>query len=467
MTFRLYDSATRSMRDLEPVVPGVVSIYHCGLTVQSSPHLGHLRKEVVFDVLRRWLTVSGYQVNIVANVTDIDDKILAKSAEAGVPWFAHAYHFERELHEAYAALGCEPPTYEPRATGHVPEMLELVAELIEKGHAYAAADESGDVYFDVKSWPAYGELSNQRVDDMVPAEDSDPRGKRDPRDFALWKGYKESEPYTASWPSPWGRGRPGWHLECSAMAMKYLGTEFDIHGGGLDLRFPHHENELAQARAAGYPFAKYWMHNAFVTAAGEKMSKSLTNGARVTDVTQQYPARAVRFYLAVPHYRSAIEYSGDSLKEATASLSRIDGFVDRAIELVGNLDTSYELLPAGFVAALDDDLATSTAMAEVYEQVKVGNQALTAGDADAVKAALVAVQSMLDVFGLRADDPAWVAGGDARLRPILDGVVSELLAQRTAARARKDFAASDAIRDRLTSLGISVEDTPTGPRWSI
>jgi cysteinyl-tRNA synthetase len=251
------------------------------------------------------------------------------------------------------------------------------------------------------------------------------------------------------------------------MAMKYLGTEFDIHGGGLDLRFPHHENELAQARAAGYPFAKYWMHNAFVTAAGEKMSKSLTNGARVKDVTQQYPARAVRFYLAVPHYRSAIEYSGDSLTEATASLARIDGFVDRAIETVGRAETSYDILPAGFVAALDDDLATSTAMAEVYEQVKLGNQALTAGDADAVKSALVAVQSMLDVFGLRADDPAWVAGGDARLRPILDGVVSELLAQRTAARGRKDFAASDAIRDRLTSLGISVEDTPTGPRWSI
>ena len=324
-----------------------------------------------------------------------------------------------------------------------------------------------NVYFDVKSWPSYGELSNQRVDEMVPAEDSDPRGKRDPRDFALWKGYKESEPITASWPSPWGRGRPGWHLECSAMAMKYLGSEFDIHGGGLDLRFPHHENELAQARAAGYPFAKYWMHNAFVTAAGEKMSKSLTNGARVTDVTQQYPARAVRFYLAVPHYRSAIEYSGDSLTEATASLSRIDGFVDRAIETVGQVETSYDILPAGFVAALEEDLATSTAMAEVYEQVKVGNQALTAGDADAVKSALVAVQSMLDVFGLRADDQAWVAGGDARLRPILDGVVSELLAQRAAARGRKDFAASDAIRDRLTSLGISVEDTPTGPRWSI
>ncbi|MHB1008821.1 MAG: cysteine--tRNA ligase [Propionibacteriaceae bacterium] len=467
MTFRLYDSATREVRDLETVVPGRVSIYHCGLTVQSSPHLGHIRKEVVFDVLRRWLTASGLHVTVVANVTDIDDKILAKSAEAGVPWFAHAYTFERELHKAYRALGCEQPTYEPRATGHIPEMLTMVSELIERGHAYVATDGSGDVYFDVLSWPSYGELSHQRVDDMVPAEDSDPRGKRDPRDFALWKGYKPTEPVTASWPAPWGRGRPGWHLECSAMAIKYLGDEFDIHGGGIDLRFPHHENELAQARASGHPFARYWMHNAWVTAAGEKMSKSLLNGALVSEVTAQYPARAVRFYLAVPHYRSSIEYSSESLKEATASLARIDGFVDRAVELVGGVETSYETLPAGFVAALDDDLGTSTAMAEVYELVRVGNQALTADDADAVRSALVSVQSMLDVFGLRADDPVWQGGDDARLRPILDGVIAELLEQRQAARARKDFAAADSIRNRLTGLGVVVEDTPNGPRWSV
>jgi cysteinyl-tRNA synthetase len=467
VTFRLYDSATHEVTDLDPVVPGQVSIYHCGLTVQSAPHLGHIRKEVVFDVLRRWLEISGFHVTVVANVTDIDDKILAKSAEAGVPWFAHAYRFERELHRAYAALGCAEPTYEPRATGHIPEMVEMVSDLIDAGHAYVAADDSGDVYFDVKSWPSYGELSHQRVDDMVPAEDSDPRGKRDPRDFALWKGYKPSEPITASWPAPWGRGRPGWHLECSAMAIKYLGDEFDIHGGGIDLRFPHHENELAQARASGHPFARHWMHNAWVTAAGEKMSKSLLNGALVSEVTAEYPARAVRFYLAVPHYRSSIEYSSDSLTEATASLGRIDGFVDRAVELVGQVETAYETLPASFVDAFNDDLGTSTAMADVYEWVRVGNQALTAGDADAVKTALVAVQSMLDVFGLRADDAAWAGSGDSRLRPILDGVISELLAQRQAARARKDFAAADAIRDRLTSLGVSVEDTPNGPRWSL
>ena len=317
-----------------------MSIYHCGLTVQAAPHLGHIRKEVVFDVLRRWLTWSGYQVTVIANVTDIDDKILIKSAEEGVPWFAHAYRYERELHDAYAALGCEPPTYEPRATGHVPEMIEMIKVLIDRGHAYPAADGSGDVYFDVRSWPAYGCLSRQRIADMEPAGDADPRGKRDPRDFALWKGHKEGEPETASWVTPWGRGRPGWHLECSAMAGKYLGDEFDIHGGGLDLRFPHHENELAQSTAAGQQFARFWMHNALLTAAGEKMSKSLGNGALVSEVIKRFPARAVRLYLVQPHYRSTIEYSDDSIAESATALARIDNFVTRATEVVGATPTS-------------------------------------------------------------------------------------------------------------------------------
>ena len=272
---------------------------------------------------------------MIANVTDIDDKILIKSAEEGVPWFAHAYRYERELHDAYAALGCEPPTYEPRATGHVPEMIEMIKVLIDRGHAYPAADGSGDVYFDVRSWPAYGCLSRQKIADMEPAGDADPRGKRDPRDFALWKGHKEGEPDTASWVTPWGRGRPGWHLECSAMAGKYLGDEFDIHGGGLDLRFPHHENELAQSTAAGQQFARFWMHNALLTTAGEKMSKSLGNGALVSEVIKRFPARAVRLYLVQPHYRSIIEYSDDSIAESATALARIDNFVTRATELVG------------------------------------------------------------------------------------------------------------------------------------
>jgi cysteinyl-tRNA synthetase len=463
---RLYNTATREVRELEPVVPGEVSIYHCGLTVQAPPHLGHIRKEVVFDVLRRWLTHLGYRVTVIANITDIDDKILSKSAEAGVPWFAHAYRFERELHDAYEALGCEPPTYEPRATGHVPEMIELIKVLIERGHAYPATDGSGDVYFDVRSWPAYGELSGQRVEEMEAAEDADPRGKRDPRDFALWKGHKDSEPTTASWFTPWGWGRPGWHLECSAMAGKYLGEEFDIHGGGLDLRFPHHENELAQSTAAGQRFARVWMHNAWVTAAGEKMSKSLGNGALVSEVTLRYPPRAVRFYLTAPHYRSAIEFSDDSLVEATTALARIDNFVARARERVGTVEP---VLPAEFAAAMNDDLGTPAAVAVLYGAVREGNVALDADESAPVAHRLAEVQAMLAVLGLDADDPRWGSAGQdrTRLTEAVDGLVAELLAQRQAARQRRDFATSDAIRDSLAALGVEVADTPRGPRWSL
>ncbi|MGJ3508828.1 cysteine--tRNA ligase [Enemella sp. A6] len=467
MTFRLYDTLTRTIGDLDPVEPGKVSIYHCGLTVQSAPHLGHIRKEVVFDVLRRWLTHTGYQVTVVANVTDIDDKILTKSAAAGVPWFAHAYQFERELHRAYDALGCLPPTYEPRATGHIPEMVEMIETLIERGHAYPAADGSGDVYFDVGSWSSYGELSGQRADEMAPAEDSDPRGKRDPRDFALWKGHKADEPETASWPTPWGRGRPGWHIECSAMAGKYLGREFDIHGGGLDLRFPHHENELAQSRAAGHRFARHWMHNAWVTAAGEKMSKSLGNGALVSEVTKRFPARAVRFYLVVPHYRSAIEFSDDSLAEASAALERIDHFMHRAEALVGADEPTGEV-PDDFAAAMNDDLSTPQAMAVVYNSVREGNQALAADDRATVAERLAEVRAMLSVLGLDPAAPEWAAGGSGDdLTRVVDSLVGAMLAQRQAARERKDYATSDQIRDQLAELGVQVTDTPNGPEWEL
>jgi len=462
--FRLYDTATQSVRLFEPVAPGKVSIYHCGLTVQSGPHLGHIRKEVVFDILRRWLTWCGYQVTVIANITDIDDKILIKSAEAGTPWFAHAYRFERELHDAYAALGCLPPTYEPRATGHIPEMIEMIKILIERGHAYQAPDSSGDVYFDVKSWPAYGSLSHQNIDDMEPAADSDPRGKRDPRDFALWKGHKDSEPETASWPTPWGRGRPGWHLECSAMAGKYLGDEFDIHGGGLDLRFPHHENELAQSRAAGQRFARYWMHNELLTTAGEKMSKSLGNSALVSEVIKRFPARAVRLYLSQPHYRSPIEYSDAAIAESVAALERIDNFVRRAADVVGVV---AERVPQEFAAAMNDDLGTPAAVAVLHNAVREGNQALEAGETDLVATRLAAVMGMLAILGLDATSGAWERNVDQQLTAVVDGLVTELLKHREAARERKDFAAADAIRDSLAALGVEVLDTPQGPRWRV
>jgi cysteinyl-tRNA synthetase len=462
--FRVYDTATRSVRPFEPVMPGRVSIYHCGLTVQAAPHLGHIRKEVVFDVLRRWLTWSGYLVTVIANITDIDDKILIKSAEAGTPWFAHAYRFERELHNAYAALGCLPPTYEPRATGHIPEMIEMIKVLIDGGHAYPSSDGSGDVYFDVKSWPAYGSLSHQNIDDMEPAADSDPRGKKDPRDFALWKGHKDDEPETASWPTPWGKGRPGWHLECSAMAGKYLGDEFDIHGGGLDLRFPHHENELAQSRAAGQRFARYWMHNALLTTAGEKMSKSLDNSALVSEVIKRFPARAVRLYLIQPHYRSTIEYSDAAIAESTAALERIDNFVRRAADVVG---LTAQRVPPEFVVAMNDDLGTPAAVAVLHNAVREGNSALEVGETDLVASRLAEVMGMLAILGLDATSASWGRGDDQQLAAVVDGLVTELLKHREAARERKDFAAADAIRDSLTALGVDVSDTPQGPRWRV
>jgi cysteinyl-tRNA synthetase len=469
VSFHLYDSAQRKVVEFTPLVPGEVSIYCCGATVQSAPHLGHVRKEVNFDVLRRWLEYSGNRVTMVTNITDIDDKILAKSAEAGRPWWAHAFLFEAAFHDAFRALGVRPPTYEPRATGHIPEMIELMDVLIARGHAYAAADGSGDVYFDVRSWPSYGELSGMKIDEMTAAEDADPRGKRDPRDFALWKGAKPGDPESASWQTPWGRGRPGWHLECSAMVGKYLGDAFDIHGGGLDLRFPHHENEIAQSKAAGRPFASYWMHNAWVTMAGEKMSKSLGNTADVPTAVATYGGRAVRLYLAGPHYRSAIELSEAALGEAAAQLARIDGFLDRAREALATLEPGEAVaVPAAFAAAMDDDLGTPTALAVVFNTVKAGNVALEAGDLRAAANAMAEVMAMLGVFGLDPSAPEWAeASTSADLEPVVDGLVAALLQQRTQARARKDWAAADAIRDQLAAIGLHVTDTPNGPRWSL
>ena len=472
VSLRLYDTATREIRDFVPLRPGKVGIYHCGLTVQGPPHIGHIRKEVVFDILRRWLEHTGHEVTLVANVTDIDDKILTKSVEAGRPWWALAFANERALDAAYNVLGCLMPTYQPRATGHVPEMVELMNELVKRGHAYPAADGSGDVYFDVRSWPSYGELSRQRLDDMEPAADADPRGKRDPRDFALWKGHKEGEPETASWPTPFGRGRPGWHLECSAMAAKYLGVEFDIHGGGLDLRFPHHENELAQSRAAGQRFARWWMHNAMLNLGGAKMSKSVGNTLLVSEVVKRVRPLELRYYLVAAHYRSEIEFSEESLAAEAAAFRRLEGFVLRATEVTGGVDAEAAPLDADFVAAMDDDLAVPRALATVFETVREGNTLLAAGDSPALRENLRSVRAMLGVLGLDPLSEPWsgdarVGGAAERLREVVDSLIGALLEQRQEARARKDFAAADALRDRLKAAGVAVEDTPAGPRWEI
>ncbi|MFL6165383.1 MAG: cysteine--tRNA ligase [Ornithinibacter sp.] len=471
MTLRLFDSLTRELRDFVPVVPGKAGIYICGLTTQAPPHLGHVRFAVAFDVLRRWMTRGhGLDVTLIRNVTDIDDKILVKSAESGEPWYAVSYRNEVETAAALEALGVLAPTYEPRATGHVPEMVTLMETLIAKGHAYAASDGSGDVYFDVRSWPAYGELTRQKVDDMVDAEDADPRGKRDARDFALWKGHKPSEPVTASWPTPFGEGRPGWHLECSAMARKYLGDTFDVHGGGVDLRFPHHENEMAQSRAAGLGFANYWLHNAWVTMGGEKMSKSLGNSLRVSEVVKEHRPLAVRYYLTAAHYRSMIEFHPGSIEESATAVERIEGFLRRALPgVVTATPTGDEVLPEDFREAMDDDLGVSGALAAVHEAVTAGNTALDDGDSEDAAALARVVIAMTDVLGVNPLDPIWSAGdsgaGDALAS--LDALVKERISARAHARSARDYDTADAIRDELAAAGIALEDTAAGARWSL
>ncbi len=472
VSLRLFDTAARELRDFTPATPGRVGIYICGLTTQSPPHIGHVRFAVAFDVLRRWLEVGhGYDVTLVRNVTDIDDKILARAAESGEAWFALSYRNEQRTAKALETLGVLPPTYEPRATGHVPEMVELMEVLVEKGHAYPAGDGSGDVYFDVRSWPGYGELTHQRLDDMAAAEDADPRGKRDPRDFALWKGHKESEPLTASWPTPFGRGRPGWHLECSAMARKYLGDGFDIHGGGVDLRFPHHENEQAQSRAAGLPFAEYWLHNAWVTLGGEKMSKSLGNSLLVHEVTKVARPVAVRYYLTAAHYRSTIEYHEGSLEEAESAVERIEGFLRRALPGAPTAEPAGgEELPEEFRAAMDDDLGVSIALAAIHDHVRQGNTALDEGEHEEAADLARTVVAMTDVLGVNPLAPHWADGdssGQPEAHDALDVLVRDRIAARAAARSARDFATADAIRDELGSAGITVEDTPSGARWSL
>jgi cysteinyl-tRNA synthetase len=467
VTLRLYDTAAREVRDFVPLVEGRAGIYVCGLTVQSEPHVGHVRSAVNFDVLRRWLIASGYEVTFIRNVTDIDDKILAKGSDQGRPWFEIAYLMGRELEKALEAINVMPPTYQPAATAHVPEILELTERLVSLGHAYAAEDGSGDVYFDVRSWPAYGELTRQRVDDMEPAGDADPRGKRDPRDFALWKGWKkETEPETAAWPSPFGPGRPGWHIECSAMAGKYLGDAFDIHGGGVDLRFPHHENELAQSRAAGRPFATYWLHNAWITTAGEKMSKSLGNSLLIPNVLERVRGIELRYYMVFAHYRSHVEFSFEALDEAAAAFRRIESFLERGGDSSPSGRPTRDDVPEAFAAALDDDLGTPAAIAVVHDLVREGNKALAEGGDVAPYAAQV--RAMLGVLGLDPADPAWrPTGASDELEPVVDALVRGLLDERARARESKDWARADAIRDQLGAAGVTIEDTPSGPKWSV
>ena len=516
----LYDTASHQVSHFVPLKPGEVGIYVCGATVQSSPHIGHIRAAVAFDIVRRWFLKLGYKVTFVRNVTDIDDKILVKAAAAGQRWWARAYYYEREFTEAYNTLGVLPSTVEPRATGHMSDMIDLIQRILDNGHGYVVTDAdgkpTGNVYFDVASWPHYGELTHQKqtsevdeaaavADRMGPSVDAtgadkynpvDPADaspdKHDPRDFALWKAPKDTDPEDARWSTPFGVGRPGWHIECSAMSHRYLGDGFDIHGGGLDLRFPHHENEMAQTCAAGYPSAARWMHSAWVTAKGEKMSKSLGTGLSVPSVLAEHSAWVVRYALGSVQYRSMLEWSDQALVEAQAAYDRVSNFIERAGVALGGQPSREEVtavsaddLPADFVAAMNDDVNVSGATAAIFTAIRSGNTLLSQladrADSETAKAevreALLAVRAMLDTLGLDPLAEPWVSAGaaggaadgtaESPEHAALEALIAEQLNARAEARKAKDFAKADQIRDALTEAGIAIEDGPQGSTWSL
>ena len=455
----LYNTATRSLEKFKPINPGKVGIYLCGATVQAPPHIGHIRSGVNFDILRRWLLASNFDVNFIRNVTDIDDKILHKAVHEEIPWWAVAMKYERAFTQAYAALNVMPPTYEPRATGHITQMTQLMQILIDNGSAYAPGN--GDVYLEVRKLASYLTLSNQKLDDLQPADDADLTFKKDPRDFALWKAAKPGDP---SWPTPWGPGRPGWHVECSAMAHAYLGESFDIHGGGLDLIFPHHENEIAQSQAAGWGFANTWMHNAWVTTSGEKMSKSLGNSLQVGEILKKVRGIELRWYLGSAHYRSMLEFSFEALEEAAVNFRRIEGFLKRSSEILGK--NVEPVISSSFADAMNDDLAVPAALAGISESLRLGNTALTSNDKKGIETSASEIRGALSILGCDPFDEVF-ATSSSDDQSVLDGLVALALQQRAAARERKDFASADAIRDQIAALGVILEDTPQGTRWSL
>ncbi|NNH73446.1 cysteine--tRNA ligase [Nocardia uniformis] len=461
MTLRLFDTETRTLRDFTPLVPGHASVYLCGATVQGEPHIGHLRSNIAFDVLRRWLSANGFDVAFIRNVTDIDDKILHKAAEAGRPWWEWAATYERAFDRAYHTLGVLPPSAEPRATGHITQMVRMMQRLIERGHAYAS---DGNVYFDVVSFPDYGKLSGLKLDEVQQGESAG-TGKKDARDFTLWKAAKPGEP---SWPSPWGPGRPGWHLECSAMAEYYLGPEFDIHCGGKDLVFPHHENEIAQSRAAGDRFARYWLHNHWVTLSGAKMAKSLGNTLSVPNVLERVGVRPVelRYYLGSAQYRSVLEYSDQALSEAALGYQRIEAVIRRVVERTGEVPIGT--WTQNFADALNEDLGVPRALAEIHHLVHEGNKALESGDLEGARTLAGQLRAMLSVLGVDPLDAQWDAPADnSAALAALDVLIGAELERRQTARATKDWATADAVRDRLKAAGVEITDTAEGPEWAL
>lgn len=483
---RLFDSGTLSVRDFVPSRAGHVGVYLCGPTVQGAPHVGHLRSAIAFDQLWRWLEIGhGMAVTMVRNVTDLDDKILAASRASGVPWWAWAYQHERAFARAYQTLGVRDPTYEPRATGHVADMIEFIDRLIERGHAYRALDGSGDVYFDVPSWADYGSLTAQH-DGVASTEGATKsHAKRDPRDFVLWKSAKSANLTEqagqgtgqetgrrglaeAIWRSPYGTGRPGWHLGCSAMILRYLGETLDIHGGGLDLRFPHHENEQAQSHAAGFGFARYWLHNGWVTAKGEKIGKSLGNAVTVDALLQSVRPIELRYYLGSAHYRSSLELDLPALLAAAGAVRRIEEFVARASGTRPDIGHGG-MVPSAFRNALNDDLNVPAALAVLHEAVHRGNEALSKRADAQAQDALHSVVAMTNVLGINPHEDPWVNARDAsqRAERALDALASDAIEKRAHARQAGDFAGADMIRDTLLRAGIVVADTAEGTTWRL
>ena len=473
MSLKLFDSRSQSLREFTPLTKGRAGIYLCGPTVQSAPHLGHLRSALVYDQLRRWLEATGIKVTLIRNVTDIDDKVLENARTENNPWWQLAYGYEQEFARAYRRLDIKPPSYEPRATANIIEMIELISLLIDRGHAYQV-EGSADVYFSASSWKHYGELTNQKLEELVDDSEAEQRGKRDPRDFSLWKSQKSSEPKDAAWNSPFGPGRPGWHIECSAMSVKYLGTSFDIHGGGLDLRFPHHENELAQSRAAGHEFANFWLHNGLVNVAGQKMSKSLGNSILVSDVLTDSNALALRYYLGSAQYRSVLDYNEGVLEEAESALERIGTFMERALrkltgtKLLEKLESAKPAFPEKFISAMNDDLNLPAALAVLHESVRLGNSSLDNEAMDEAAKSYAEVLAMVDVLNINPQAEFWKRSGNSeQALEALDGLVRSLIEQRNQARESKDFETSDRIRDQLKAVGVVLEDSADSTNWSL
>jgi cysteinyl-tRNA synthetase len=450
MSLVVYNSLTRKKAPFVPLRPGHVGMYVCGVTVYDYSHVGHARVMVVFDLIYRWLMHLGYDVTYVRNFTDIDDKIIKRAAERGISTEALTAEMIEAFYRDMDALGCLRPTLEPRATGHIPQIIAMIGNLITKGYAYVAAN--GDVMYAVRKFDGYGRLSGKDIDELEAGSRVEvDAAKRDPLDFVLWKQAKPGEP---SWDSPWGKGRPGWHIECSAMSCAHLGHTFDIHGGGMDLKFPHHENEIAQAEAAnGEPFARVWVHNGFVNTNAEKMSKSLGNFFTVREVLGRYHPEVLRLFILGTHYRSPLDYSDAALDAAKAGLDRLYETRRR----LGSVEMG-EIL-AGFASAMNDDFNAPEALAELFDVSRAINKGLDAGDDVSALAGCFA--AMCALLGIVQQEPSRWFKGDA----VDVGRIEALIAERAEARSKRDFARADAVRDELAAMGIVLEDTAGGTSW--